>query len=124
MKLSVVLKQVNKAGNVSFKAVKAVNTGNAGLEVVAIESAKFCSDIIKLKNNVAKLGYASAVNGIKKSLPMQLDIVGLDDADDVNIQLSWNSFGKFANESTEAKIRKFFELNIEFAETHFDTELS
>jgi len=122
MKLSVVLKQVNKAGKVSFKAVKAVNTGSAGLEVVALEAAKFCSDIVKLKNNVAKLGYASAVNGIKKSLPMSLTIIGLDDADDVNISLEWGSFGKFANEATEAKIRKFFEFTLEFADYHSDTE--
>lgn len=121
MKLNVVLSQVNKAGNVSFKAVKNVNTGSKGLEIVALESAKFCADIIKLKKNVAKLGYASAVNGIKKSLPMNLTIVGLDDADDINLSLEWVSFGKFANEATEAKLRKFFELNIEFAEFHSDT---
>lgn len=123
MKLNVVLSQVNKAGKVSFKAVKNVNTGSKGLEIVALEAAKFCADIVKLKKNVAKLGYASAVNGIKKSLPMNLTIIGLDDADDVNISLEWGSFGKFANEATEAKIRKFFELNLEFAEYHFDTEI-
>ena len=124
MKLNVVLSQVNKAGKVSFKAVKNVNTGSKGLEIVALETAKFCADIIKLKKNVAKLGYASAVNGIKKSLPMNLTIIGLDDADDVNISLEWGSFGKFANEATEAKIRKFFELTLEFADYHSDTEIN
>lgn len=121
MKFNVVLKQVNKNGGVSFRAVKNVNAGSKGLDVVSLEVSTFCADIIKLKKNVTKLGYASSVNGIKKSLPMQLDVIGLDDANDINIKLEWNSFGKFAENATQKKLQKFFDLNIEFANNHFDT---
>jgi hypothetical protein len=109
MKIQVVLKQANKIGNVSFKATAVLNLGNENVESVSKEIAKFCKATIELHAKQLALGYkAGKCNSIKKSLPMQLVITGYgEDMDIQSIENEWRNFGKFAEETTEAKLRQF-----------------
>ena len=118
MELNVVLTQVNKSGNVSFEAKRKLNIGENEVSHVSLEIAAFCKDISKLCKSNANLGFASAVSGIKKSLPMSITLQGLGDDDDVNVSLEYRNFGKFVENTTETKLRKFLKNNIEFAEKY------
>lgn len=106
------LTQKNKDGKNSFKAVKNVNIGNNDFSDVSKEISIFTKDIINLCENNKKLGYKSAFNGIKKSLPMTLKIV----TEDENLQLNYRNYGKFAYDATQKTLQKFLKNNIEFTQ--------
>ena len=117
MLLQVNLQQVNKEGNVSFYATAKINTGKSSkLSDVASECAEFCKGVIELNQECAKLGYTSATNNVKKSLPLSLTIKGLGKDNDVNCEIFFKNFGKFAYEATETKVKKAMEYKIEFVE--------
>lgn len=112
------LLQVNKAGNVSFEAVKTVNVGkNGNIADISKEIASFTCDIIKLVKANKRIGFASAVSGIKKSLPMQIRISAMDEETE-NVALQFRNFGKFAEETTPHFVEKFLRNNIEFVQKH------
>ena len=97
------LKQVNKSGNDSFKAVKTFEIEGGkqvAIEKIAADSAKFCRELIKLHDECEAEGFRSAMNGIKKSLPMQIVISG------TKIEMNYRNFGKFVREGNESQVRK------------------
>ena len=109
------LKQVNKAGNDSFKAVKAfeIEGGkDVAMKKIAENAAKFCRDLIKLHEECEADGFRSAVNGIKKSLPMQIVISG------TKIEMSYRNFGKFVKEGNEAQVRRVLLNHFVFIEKY------
>lgn len=117
MKISVTLKQVNKKGNTSFEASANVDTGKGRkLSDVAKDVANFSKAIVTLQEKNAERGYASAVNGIKKSLPMVLTLR----AGKQELTMQYRNYGKFIREATEANIRGFLEDNIDFATKYGD----
>ena len=112
MLVQFILEQKNAKGKTSFKAVKKVNIGNNELSDVSLEIANFSKDIINLCEKNAKLGYRSAINGIKKSLPMTLKLV----TEDETLKLSYRNYGKFCHEASKTNIKKFLKNNIEFTQ--------
>jgi len=117
MNLQVSLTQTNKKGGVSFKATKLINVGKDGATSdVATEISSFCKDINTLCDKNKERGYNNAVNGIKKSLPMTIEISSLNEEDAVNLSMEYRNFGKFSREATKANLKGFLADNIEFQE--------
>lgn len=112
MLVQFILEQRNAKNEVSFKAVKKVNIGNNDLSSVSLEIANFSKDIVNLCEKNAKLGYRSAINGIKKSHPMTLKLI----TDGETLKLSYKNYGKFCHESSKSSIQKFLKNNIEFTQ--------
>lgn len=112
MKVSVIIRQINKSGNKSFEAVANVNIGSAPLSDVSKEIAAFSKGIVALQEKNAKRGYPTAVNAIKKSLPVELSLV----AEGETLTMTYRNYGKFCREATEANLRGFLKDNIEFTE--------
>jgi hypothetical protein len=110
--LTIELVQINKAGNTSFKASKKLDSKDV-LDA-SQDIAKFCKGIIKLQEANEKCGYRSAVNGIKKSLPMGIVIKH----GETNIELYYKSFGKFVREATQKNIETFLKNNIKFVSSN------
>jgi len=109
------LKQVNKSGNDSFKAVKTFEIEGGkkvAMEKIASDSADFCKDIIALKKRSEERGNKSSLNGIKKSLPMQIIIGG------TNVKLSYRNFSKFAEQASKKLIAEDLLDNFQFVEKH------
>lgn len=109
------LKQVNKSGNDSFKAVKTfeIEGGkDVAMKKIAFDSAEFCKDIIELKKRSEERGNKSSLNGIKKSLPMQIVIGG------TNVKLSYRNFSKFAEQASKKLIAEDLLDNFKFIDKH------
>ena len=111
------LKQVNKAGNDSFKAVKAFEiegAKNAAMKKIAEDSTEFCKDLIALKKRSEKRGNRSSLNGIKKSLPMSIEISG------TNVSLQYRNFSKFVEQSSKKLIAEDLLDNFQFIDKYSD----
>ena len=109
------LKQVNKSGNDSFKAVKAfeIEGGkDVAMKKIAEDSTEFCKDIIALKKRSEERGNRSSLNGIKKSLPMSIEISG------TNVSLQYRNFSKFVEQSSKRLIAEDLLDNFQFVEKH------
>jgi hypothetical protein len=109
------LKQVNKSGNDSFKAVKTFEIEGGkqvAMEKIATDSAEFCKDIIALKKRSEERGNKSSLSGIKKSLPMQIIIGG------TNVKLSYRNFSKFAEQASKKLIAEDLLDNFKFIDKH------
>ena len=109
------LKQVNKSGNESFNAFKAfeIEGGkDVAMKKIAEDAAKFCRDLVKLHEECEAEGFRAAVNGIKKSLPMQIVISG------TKIEMSYRNFGKFVKEGNEAQVRRVLLKHFVFIEKY------
>lgn len=113
MKLQVILSQLNKSNNATFKASAIINIGEHGVESVSKEIAKFCKDVQKLCKQNKAVGLHT-VNNIKKSLPMSIDINGLGEDSDVVVSLFYRNFGKFVETATEDVLCEVLQNNIEF----------
>ena len=109
------LKQVNKSGNESFHATNVfeIEGGkDVAMKKIAEDAAKFCRALIKLHEECEADGFRSAVNGIKKSLPMQIVISG------TKIEMSYRNFGKFVREGNEAQVRRVLLKHFVFIEKY------
>lgn len=111
------LKQVNKSGNDSFKAVKTfeIEGGKTvAMKKIAEDSSEFCKDIIALKKRSEERGNKSSLNGIKKSLPMQIEISG------TNVSLAYRNFSKFVDQTSKRLIAEDLLDNFQFIDKHDD----
>lgn len=120
MKLTFVLTQKNKAGQISFGASKTVEVGDdREIQNIASEIAHFSHDVQKLVQRNKELGYRTAYNGIKKSLPLSIDIKAVNAEDeDFNVSLHYRNFGKYVSETTTENLQAFLVANIEFHQIH------
>lgn len=120
MKLIFVLTQKNKSGQISFGASKTVDVGDDNeIKNIASEIAHFSHDVQKLVERNKELGYRTAYNGIKKSLPLSIDIKAVNTEDeDFNVSLHYRNFGKYITETTTENLQAFLVANIEFQQIH------
>ena len=82
------------------------------MKKIAFDSAEFCKDIIELKKRSEERGNKSSLNGIKKSLPMQIVIGG------TNVKLSYRNFSKFAEQASKKLIAEDLLDNFKFIDKH------
>lgn len=113
MKIQFSLTQKNKKGGVSFYSVNDTEIKGHNLVKAAAEIAEFTRDIVELVEKNKATGYASAVSGIKKSLPLILKIQG---GKQNPVELNYKSYGKFAHEATQEQIEEFLTNNITFVQ--------
>lgn len=99
----------------SFKFVKVeqMRDDENEIKVVSQVIASFCKDVIKLTERNAKNGFNTGFR-IKKSHPMKIQIIGLDENDDLSLSIEYRNFAKFVYESTEAQIKNVINDQLTF----------
>lgn len=107
------LKQTNKAGNTVFSAQAKFNLiEGEEFEGFGREVANFCYETKKFINRSLKRGVK--VQGFRKTLPMTISVVSLDENDDLAASVEFKNFGRFIEETTEAKLRAQLKDSAEF----------
>ena len=114
MKLNIVLEQINKKGNVSFRSKILIDVKKVSDSSKTI--AKFSKDIVVLEAKNRLVGMNTAVCGIKKSLPMQLRIESVHKNGKTKLSLTFGDYGKFVRRANEKNISQFLKNNIEFTQ--------
>jgi hypothetical protein len=110
----VTVKQLNKAGKVSFSASRKIEGDN--VDTFADLTASFCKGLHELAKRSKERGVN--VSSIKKTLPASITVKVLDDSGDENFQLYIRNFGKFVDEQPEKVIREQLVDMGEFALLH------
>lgn len=108
--IRITLMQINKKGNKSFEAV--LNTKSESVMGTCKLVAEFSKDIVVLQKKNEMLGMRTAINGIKKSLPLQLSIESVHPNGKTSVSLLYKNYGKFVREATEKNVAEFWNLNV------------
>ena len=123
MKLQFSIQQKNTKNEVVFVAKKVVNIGNAEIDSVSKEIAVFCKDLQDLMEYNKTVGLSHNY-GLRKSLQTDFLIEGLDEYDDVTVQIGYKNFGKFVAENKESVIEEALSKSIAFSYKHSGTTLA
>lgn len=123
MKLQFSIQQRNAKSEVVFVANKIVNIGNSEIESVSKEIAIFCKDLQELMEYNKTVGLSHNY-GLRKSLQTDFLIQGLDDYNDVTVQIGYKNFGKFVAETETDVIEEALSKSIAFSYKHSGTTLA
>ena len=101
-RFQVVVKQVNKAGNISFSAMRTIEGDN--VDTFSDLTASFCKGLHELAKRSKERGVN--ISSIKKSLPASISVSVLDDSGAESFNIYIRNFGKFVDEAPEKVIRE------------------
>ena len=107
------LNQTNKAKETVFSAQAKLNLlEGQEFEHFGKELATFCKDVVKLQASNKAKGLNSVM--IRKTLPVSLELISLDESDDIDVSLRFGNFGKFVENTSEENISALLAENAEF----------
>ena len=122
MKLQFIIQQRNTKNEIVFTANKVVNIGSDSVESVSKEIAVFCKDLQELMDYNKTVGLSHNY-GLRKSLKTDFIINGIDDYDDISVQIGYRNFGKFVTENKTEIIEQALSKSIAFSYKHSGTTL-
>jgi len=107
------LSQKNKSKETVFSAQAKMNLiEGQEFEQFGKELAIFCKDVVKLQASNKAKGLNSVM--LRKTLPVTLELVSLDENDDINVSLKFGNFGKFVEKTSEENLSAALSENAEF----------
>ena len=111
--VNVCLFQNNKQGKRVFTASKKISVKEQNKDA-AKDLADYCKAVIQLQVKLFKLGLNE--RAMRKTLPVEIQLSNEDET----LTIHFRNFGKFVEETTEAKLRKAIELKLDFVEMYGD----
>lgn len=111
--VNVRLFQNNKQGKRVFTATKQIAVNDQNKDS-AQDIANYCKAVIELQKKLFKLGLNE--RAMRKTLPVEIQLSNEDET----LTIQFRNFGKFVEETTEAKLRKAIQLKLDFVELYGD----
>jgi len=111
--VNVCLFQNNKQGKRVFTASKQIAVKEQNKDV-AQDLADYCKAVVELQVKLFKLGLNE--RAMRKTLPIEIQLSNEDET----LVIHFRNFGKFVEETTEAKLRKAIELKLNHVEMYGD----